>query len=154
MDELQGGAVQGDLLRDAVERLGAVAVALEAAVGLLMERGNGLAASVSAAEAACASVSTQVEASVGRIVATVESAREAELERKLAEAERVIAELRATGSAGIAAGRKTAVAVTVMAKGLGEGVSELASVDMALQSLSVEQRIAVKAEMLRAGLLR
>ena len=153
MDELQGGAVQGDLLRDAVERLGAVAVALEAAVGLLMERGNGLVASVSAAEAACASVSTQVEASVGRIVATVESAREAELERKLAEAERVIAELRATGSAGIA-GRKTAVAVTVMAKGLGEGVSELASVDMALQSLSVEQRIAVKAEMLRAGLLR
>jgi hypothetical protein len=85
--------------------------------------------------------------SVERIVATVESAREAELERKLAEAERTIVELRAS-----AGGRKTVVAGALVAKA-GEG-SELEALDGALASLSVEQRFAVKAEMLRLGLLR
>lgn len=87
-------------------------------------------------------------ASVERIVATVESAREAELERKLAEAEQTIAELRAASTGG----RKTVVAGSLVAKA-GEG-SELEALDGALASLSVEQRFAVKAEMLRLGLLR
>ena len=86
--------------------------------------------------------------SVERIVATVESAREAELERKLAEAERTIVELRAASTGG----RKTVVAGALVAKA-GEG-SELEALDGALASLSVEQRFAVKAEMLRLGLLR
>ncbi|HZL26815.1 MAG TPA: hypothetical protein VFC39_09815 [Acidobacteriaceae bacterium] len=116
---------------ESVERLSAAAVALE----LVVERlSGGLAASV--------------DETVGRIVATVESAREAELERKLAEAEQTIVELRASS----AGGRKTVVAGPLLAKA-GEA-SELGALDGALASLSVEQRFAVKAEMLRSGLLR
>ena len=135
MEEMNGVG-----LGEAVERLSAAAGALETAVQMLVEKQ--------------ATITASAEESIGRIVATVESAREAELERKLEEAEHVIAELRAAAASSTAAGRKTAVAATVMAKGLGGGVNELAAVDAALTSLSVEQRIAVKAEMLRAGLLR
>ena len=116
---------------ESVERLSAAAAALE----LVVERlSGGLAASV--------------DETVGRIVATVESAREAELERKLAEAEQTIVELRASS----VGGRKTVVAGSLLAKA-GEA-SELGALDGALASLSVEQRFAVKAEMLRSGLLR
>jgi hypothetical protein len=96
-----------------------------------------------------ATFAAAAEETVGRIVATVESAREAELERKLAEAEQVIAELRASSVAG---GRKTVVAGALTAKAA--EASELGALDGALASLSVEQRFAVKAEMLRSGLLR
>jgi len=112
---------------ESVERLSAAAAALE----LVVERLTG------------------TDTTVGRIVATVESAREAELERKLAEAEQTIVELRASSVAG---GRKTVVAGSLLAKA-GEA-SELGALDGALASLSVEQRFAVKAEMLRSGLLR
>ena len=111
---------------ESVERLSAAAAALE----LVVERLTG------------------TDTTVGRIVATVESAREAELERKLAEAEQTIVELRASS----AGGRKTVVAGSLLAKA-GEA-SELGALDGALASLSVEQRFAVKAEMLRSGLLR
>lgn len=113
---------------ESVERLSAAAAALE----LVVERLSGGSA----------------DEIVGRIVATVESAREAELERKLAEAEQTIAELRASS----VGGRKTVVAGSLLAKA-GEA-SELGALDGALASLSVEQRFAVKAEMLRSGLLR
>ena len=66
-------------LVETVERLSAAAAALEHAVERMASRQESFALSA--------------EESVGRIVATVESAREAELEKKLAEAEAKIAEL-------------------------------------------------------------
>jgi hypothetical protein len=141
-------------LMEATERLEAVAEALEAAAERLATERLAMAA--------------EAEERVGRIVATVESAREAELERKLAEAEAKIAELTAGAAVQAAvvvaqsAGRKTLPAgmVSMLAK---QGVSlevaaggvaiEAGALDGALASLSIEQRIAVKAEMRRAGLL-
>ena len=71
--------------------------------------------------------------------------REAELERLLAEAETTIASLRG--------GRKTQPAgvATLLAKD--GSPADLHALDAALTSLSVEQRIAVKAQMLRSGLI-
>lgn len=129
-----------------VERLKAAVDALEA----LVERQTA---------AATTAVSASAEEVVGPIVATVASEREAELAEKLAEAERTIEELRASAASAVAApivsGRKTVVASTMQAKGFAAGdVAEASAVDAALGSLSLEQRIAVKSEMLRAGLLR
>jgi hypothetical protein len=74
------------------------------------------------------------------------STREAELERLLAAAE---AEL-----AGLKAGRKTQPAgVGLLAKDGGEAGVGLGALDAALVSLSLEQRIAVKAGLLRSGLI-
>jgi ABC-type transporter Mla subunit MlaD len=103
---------------------------------------------------------------VQKIVATVEQApntvqagseRIYELERKLHEAVMQIAELRAQGSASGLAGRKTVTAATIslLAK---QGISspesiEAGSLDAALTGLSIEQRIAVKSQLLRAGVL-
>jgi hypothetical protein len=96
-----------------------------------------------------------------KIVATAESERELELERKLEEAERQIAGLRAQGmqiADRASAARKTLPAATtqLLAK---QGITTLDSVeagavDAALSGLSLEQRIAVKAQLLRAGVLR
>ena len=142
-------------LVEATERLEAVAEALEVAAERLSNERVAMAA--------------EAEERVGRIVATVESAREAELEQKLAEAQAKIAELTAGAAVQAAAavvsqsaGRKTLPAgmVSMLAK---QGVSlepaaggvslEAGALDGALASLSIEQRIAVKAEMRRAGLL-
>lgn len=110
---------------------------------------------------------------VQKIVATVEQAgwqgspqdsfqatgteRIQELERKLHEASAQIAELRAQSGVSTRSGRKTVTAATVslLAK---QGISNLdsieaASLDSALTALSIEQRIAVKSQLLRAGLL-
>jgi hypothetical protein len=105
---------------------------------------------------------------VRKIVATVEpgvefSQRELELERKLAAAEQQIAELRAqeaehgSRESKAASVRKTLPAATaqLLAKG---GISVLESIeagalDAALTGLSLEQRIAVKAQLMRAGAL-
>ena len=104
---------------------------------------------------------------VQKIVATVEQApttmqaagseRIYELERKLHEAVMQIAELRAQGSSPLPTGRKTVTASTVslLAK---QGISSLESIeasslDAALAGLSIEQRLAVKSQLLRAGLL-
>lgn len=102
---------------------------------------------------------------VSRIVAAVETTgREAELERKLAAAEQQIAELKAQMEARsdakaetpAASARKTIPAATsqFLAK---QGLStldhvEAGALDAALEGLSLEQRIAVKAQLLRAGL--
>ena len=132
-----------DELGSAAERLIAAAGLLEQAVERLSQRQN--------------EFSLDAEASIGRIVATV--GREAELEAKLAAAEARIAELAAAAGtlpASVTNGRKTfPVSVTnMLAK---QGVSaesiEAGAVDAALISLSVEQRIAVKAQLMRAGLL-
>ena len=71
--------------------------------------------------------------------------RESELEARLAEAEAIIATLRASG-------RKTIAASGSLVSKEGTGV-EAHAVDAALTSLSVEQRIAVKAGLIRGGLL-
>jgi predicted RNase H-like nuclease (RuvC/YqgF family) len=102
---------------------------------------------------------------VQKIVATVEQGgsqssneRVYELERRLHEATMQIAELRAqAGTSSAASGRKTVTSATVslLAK---QGISNLDSIeagslDAALTALSIEQRIAVKSQLLRAGLL-
>lgn len=104
---------------------------------------------------------------VQKIVATVEqggemsaamtSERVAELERKLHEAEMKIASLQGQAAPVVEAGRKTvsSATVTLLAK---QGISNLDSIeagalDSALQSLSMEQRIAVKSQLFRAGML-
>ena len=90
--------------------------------------------------------------------ARIGSRREAELEQQLATAEARIAELRASTTA-TPTGRKTlpAAAINLLAKqGLsGDTVAsmEAGALDAALISLSLEQRIAVKAQLMRAGLL-
>lgn len=143
-----------DTLALAVERLAGASSILEQTVSRLEEQHSAM--------------SGQVQ----KIVATVEQGanlplemrgeRIFELERKLHEAELQIAELRGqagrqTGSTGAAGGRKTMTAATVslLAK---QGISNLDSIeagslDAALGALSIEQRIAVKSQLLRAGLL-
>lgn len=134
-------------LMEATERLEAVATALEQAASQLAERQVALAA--------------EAEEHVGRIVATVETAREAELERRLVEAEAMIAELTAA-AAPHAQGRKTLPSgmATMLAKqgvtldlGASGGSIDAAVLDSAMGSLAIEQRIAVKTELRRAGLL-
>jgi len=130
-----------DGLESTVERLAAAAGLLEQAIERFAQRQSEVA-----------------EASINRIVATVEGRREAELEEKLAAAEARIAELKAAASvpSTVTHGRKTlpVAMVNLLAK---QGVSvdsmEAGAVDAALVSLSVEQRIAVKAQLMRAGLL-
>ncbi|HVT97137.1 MAG TPA: hypothetical protein VHE33_06490 [Acidobacteriaceae bacterium] len=97
---------------------------------------------------------------VRKIVAAVETSREAELQKKLEAAEQTITELRAQMEARAEApksGRKTVSASTaqLLAK---QGISSLDSLeagalDAALHGLSLEQRIAVKAQLLRAGVV-
>jgi hypothetical protein len=93
---------------------------------------------------------------VAKISATVEqSRREVELHEKLATAEREIAELKA-GAAYSALNplRKTVPASTseMLAKhGIAEGPVDVRTLDAALAGLSLEQRIAVKSQLLRAG---
>jgi exonuclease VII small subunit len=106
---------------------------------------------------------------VRKIVAAVETnhttSREAELEKKLETAEQQIAELRAQVESQIESkfeaqpksARKTVPASTAqfLAK---QGIASLDSLeastlDAALNGLSLEQRIAVKAQLLRAGVV-
>jgi hypothetical protein len=131
-------------MKDTVERLAAAAGLLEQAVERLAQRQNDFA--------------LDAEASIGRIVATVERQREAELEEKLAAAEAQIAELKAAASvpSEVTHGRKTlpvSMANLLAKQGVTVETMEAGAVDAALVSLSVEQRIAVKAQLLRSGLL-
>ncbi len=82
------------------------------------------------------------------IVATAEETQEAtiaELDRRLCELEAAIGDLRNV-KASAAMGRKTSA--TVMAKS-----ADTADMEEVFRSLSVEQRIAVKSGLMRAGLL-
>jgi len=92
--------------------------------------------------------------SIGPIVATVEGSRESELAQRFADAEKTIAELRAAASSASRNphdGRRT-LPVNLAARH--DGVSaEPGALDAALTSLSLEQRIAVKSQLLRAGLI-
>ncbi len=94
---------------------------------------------------------------VERISATVESAaadrRFVELAEKLAAAERELAEVKAAANP-VNPLRRTMPAATteMLAKhGIGEGPVDVHALDAALSGLSLEQRIAVKTQLLRAG---
>ena len=128
-----------EMTAESIERLQATAERLEKTVAWLEER------------------QATMTGDVARIVATVDAsgdARHRELERKLEEAEQQIAELKAQ-AAPITAGRKTLPPATtqLLAKqGIGsvDGM-EAGSLDAALSGLSLEQRVAVKAQLARAG---
>ena len=120
-----------------VQRLAAAAGLLEQTVERLSERQK------------------DAEVSIGRISATVD----ADLEERLAAAETQIAELKAAAASApdaVTNGRKTLPVgmTTLLAK---QGVTvdslEAGALDAALVSLSMEQRFAVKAQLMRAGLL-
>ncbi len=145
------------MIEELLERMNSAIAALELAAERLSERE--------------VSLSAQADERVERIVATVEGQRETELalrleatEAKLAEAESKLAELTAASSTQVQAGRKTAAVgmVATLAKqgisagaleGLESGRMGAGALDAALASLSIEQRFAVKGEMIRAGLL-
>jgi ATP-dependent Lon protease len=93
---------------------------------------------------------------VERITATVEqSRRETELAEKLAAVERELAEVKAAAvPASLNPLRRTVPAATseMLAKhGIAEGPVDVRTLDAALAGLSLEQRIAVKSQLLRAG---
>jgi uncharacterized protein involved in exopolysaccharide biosynthesis len=118
-----------------VERLEAATSLLERTLGWLEER------------------QTTLAGEVEKISATVEqSRREAELEERLLAAEQELESLKAGASA--IPQRKTLPASTseLLAKrGVGDGPIDVRSLDAALAGLSLEQRIAVKTQLLRAG---
>ncbi len=92
-------------------------------------------------QAAARLAGVELAASLDRV-----SAREAELKEQLDEAQATIAQMRASG-------RKTAGAgVSTMVAKEGTPV-EMGGLDAALTCLSVEQRIAVKAGLMRSGLV-
>jgi hypothetical protein len=98
----------------------------------------------------------RLAAAAGLLEQTVER-----LEAKLAAAEQSIAALQARATPAPAAGRKTlpTAMTTLLAKqgvtlgSLEAGSIEAGSLDAALNGLSLEQRIAVKSQLFRAGLL-
>lgn len=127
--------------KEIAERLEAAAAQLERTLSWIEER-----------VAAVTSLAGEVE----KISATVEQTRrEAELAEKLAAAERQLAELRAgSGQAATYPVRRTVPASTseMLAKhGIGDGPVDVRTLDAALSGLSLEQRIAVKSQLLRAG---
>ena len=137
MEEMTADELQATAHRMMVE----AASALERAVARMAEQQVALAA--------------EAESQVGRIVATVETQREAELERKLAAAEAKIAQLMAS-AAEQPTGRKTlptSMATMLAKQGVVMDSVEAGAIDGALASLSIEQRIAVKSELMRAGVL-
>jgi TolA-binding protein len=138
---------------------------LEAEVTRLTLMAGNLEETLAAMEQRLADNSGQVD----RMTATIEVVEPQKveaLETRLAEAERQIAVLQANAAALEASGsnhgatqpgRKTvgAFATQLLAKhGVNDaGSTDLATVDAALTSLPIEQRIAVKSQLLRAGLL-
>lgn len=124
--------------KNIVERLEAATTLLERTLSWLEERQGAL--------------SGEVE----KISATVEqSRRETELAEKLAAAEAELAELKAAAAPhAVNPLRRTMPAATaeMLAKrGIGEGPVDVQALDAALSGLSLEQRIAVKTQLLRAG---
>ena len=125
-----------------VERLEAAATLLERTLGWLEDRQRVL--------------SCEVE----KISATVEtSRREEELVAKLETVERELAELKAAAGVGgfpkaLQPLRRTLPSATaeMLAKhGVGEGAVDVRALDAARVGLSLEQRIAVKSQLRRAG---
>ncbi|MGD0940133.1 MAG: hypothetical protein ABR905_10505 [Terracidiphilus sp.] len=93
---------------------------------------------------------------VERITATVEQGRrESELAEKLAAAERELVDLKAGATQNVLNPlRRTLPSATseMLAKhGIGDSPVDVRTLDAALAGLSLEQRIAVKTQLLRAG---
>lgn len=124
-----------------VERLEATATLLERTLNWLEEHQGAL--------------SGEVE----KISATVDTAaadrRVVELTEKLTAVERELAEVKAASAQNLLSPlRRTMPAATaeMLAKhGIGEGPVDVRALDAALQGLSLEQRIAVKTQLQRAG---
>lgn len=123
--------------KEIVERLEAATTLLEKTLRWLDERQGALAGDVE------------------KISATVEQTRrEAELSEKLVAAEQELAALRAAAQPAPTPVRRTLPAGTaeMLAKhGIGDGPVDVHALDAALSGLSLEQRIAVKTQLLRAG---
>jgi ATP-dependent Lon protease len=124
--------------KNIVERLEAATTLLERTLNWLEERQGAL------------------SGEVDKISATVEqSRRETELAEKLAVVEQELAELKAAAApAAVNPLRRTMPAATaeMLAKrGIGDGPVDVHALDAALSGLSLEQRIAVKTQLLRAG---
>ncbi|MDR3774320.1 MAG: hypothetical protein P4L26_13275 [Terracidiphilus sp.] len=123
--------------KEIAERLEAATTLLERTLNFLEERQGAL--------------SGEVE----RISATVEqSRREVELAEKLAAVERELGELKASTATVVNPLRRTLPASTseMLAKhGIADGPVDVRALDAALAGLSLEQRIAVKTQLLRAG---
>jgi hypothetical protein len=141
-------ADQKDSMQECAAQLGSAAQALERVIGKL--------------EAQYEALNQKID----RIIATVEktaAGSEAGLEEKSSEAgleaqaEPVKQLEKKNGELRQRAGRKTLVPLvsTLLAKsGVGEGVQiEMGTLEKALGQLTVEQRIAVKAELARAGMI-
>ncbi len=99
---------------------------------------------------------TALTGEVERISATIDqSRREAELAEKLTAVEAELAQLKASSAPSVLNPlRKTIPAATsqMLAKhGIGDGPVDVRTLDAALAGLSLEQRIAVKSQLLRAG---
>jgi len=127
--------------REVVERLEAATTLLNRTLSWLDQRLQ-----------AASALSGEVE----RISATVEqSRREDELATRLEAAQRELADLKAPAApAHLPSLRKTVPAATseMLAKhGIGDGPVDVRTLDAALSGLSLEQRIAVKTQLLRAG---
>ena len=124
--------------QEIADRLEAATALLERTLGWLEERQGAL--------------SGEVE----KISATIEqSRREAELAEKLAAAEQEVAGLKAAATENVLNPlRRTLPSTTseMLAKhGIGDGPIDVRALDAALSGLSLEQRIAVKTQLLRAG---
>jgi small-conductance mechanosensitive channel len=127
-----------EVVKNTAERLEAATTFLEETLARIQERQDTLAGDVD------------------RISATVEQDyRAKELEEKLETVERELAELKAaTAPEVLNTLRKTVPTATseMLAKhGIGEGPVNVQALDAALSGLSLEQRIAVKTQLLRAG---
>ena len=89
---------------------------------------------------------------IEKISATVEQTkREAELQEKLACAEREVAELKASALNPLRRTVPTSTSEMLAKHGMAEGPVDVRTLDAALAGLSLEQRIAVKSQLLRAG---
>jgi hypothetical protein len=99
---------------------------------------------------------TALTGEVERISATVEqSKREVELSEKLAVAEQELVELKAGAAQNVLNPLRrtlpTATSEMLSKHGIGDGPVDVRTLDAALVGLSLEQRIAVKSQLLRAG---
>ena len=134
--------MENGYLEETLERLAAATVQLERTIAGMEER------------------HAHVCGDVEKIIATADGQQEAtrlELERKLADAERKISALQAQTEANVLGGLRRTVPASsaqMIAKGnLQAGGMEVGALDAALNGLSLEQRIAVKSQLRRAGLL-
>jgi hypothetical protein len=149
MEQEMNSATEG-ALSVTVDRLAAAAEMLERAAEQLLAGQSGLLEQVQGAR-------EEMQSTVARIVATTEKSEElTTLEDRLKAAMEEVAALRAQQETR-GTERKTLplAAGALLAKhGIAAGAEvDAAALDAALASLSIEQRIAVKSQLLRAGLV-